>query len=393
MRIIGILTLLVCGCAEGKDSERTEDFTGAHDFCAVRTLLDANCVVCHSASLAQGGLDLETDAWTATVGKSSSVFSGAVLVAPGDPSGSLLYRKLVGTQTATEGGPMPPAGVLGDTEQQTVRAWIEAGALAACDGADDSGADDGPNYHPDTFTPPEVHGLAAKFQEEDCTECHGTDLDGGTSGVSCDTCHEGGWRTDCTYCHGGTDDLSGAPPTDIDGLSTDLSFAEHDAHVLEIDHPAEDCVECHDRPSNVLSSGHIFIDDATPGIAEVAFGGGLSDAGAYTSPGSCSNLYCHGNGQSGATGSVDAGETATCTMCHADVEDPGRLSGEHARHVGQGYDCETCHADVVSGDDTITGPDHHVNGRVDVRLPTDISRSSGTCTGSCHGESHGGRNW
>ena len=33
--------------------------------------------------------------------------------------------------------------------------------------------------------------------------------------MSCDDCHDEGWRTDCVFCHGGVDDTTGAPPEDI----------------------------------------------------------------------------------------------------------------------------------------------------------------------------------
>ncbi len=78
---------------------------------------------------------------------------------------------------------------------------------------------DAAGYHPEGFSRPEQHGIAANLQEltegKACGECHGADLAGGTA-RGCDGCHadEGheDWRTDCTFCHGDPAEGSGAPP-------------------------------------------------------------------------------------------------------------------------------------------------------------------------------------
>jgi hypothetical protein len=48
-------------------------------------------------------------------------------VIPGDPQGSLLAQKLLGTQA--EGAIMPPAGALPQSKIQIILDWIAAGAL------------------------------------------------------------------------------------------------------------------------------------------------------------------------------------------------------------------------------------------------------------------------
>ena len=48
------------------------------------------------------------------------------VVLPGDPDGSVLAQKLLGTQTF--GGMMPPNGALPPAEIQLVIDWIAAGA-------------------------------------------------------------------------------------------------------------------------------------------------------------------------------------------------------------------------------------------------------------------------
>jgi len=266
--------------------------------------------------------------------------------------------------------------------------------LTACPGTpkDDTSGTSVVRHHPDGYALPETHGVAAKYQAEACVECHGSDLAGGTSAISCDSCHAEGWRTDCVFCHGGTDNATGAPPTDIDNSTSDLSFAEHGAHVEETIHAAFACVQCHLEPADVLATGHLFLGDSTPGLAEVLFTGGLSSAGTYGGAGSCSNLYCHGNGQAGATGSVTTGARSSCTMCHGDDATSRDLSGEHHEHVPR-YECDECHGATVSGNDNVTNPANHVNGSVDLVLPEGMERDGGTCSGECHGEVHRDRTW
>jgi predicted CxxxxCH...CXXCH cytochrome family protein len=234
------------------------------------------------------------------------------------------------------------------------------------------------------------HGLAAKLQREDCTVCHGEDLGGGSSGVSCDSCHPAGWRSDCTFCHGGTENDSGAPPLDIDGSASGISFPEHSVH-LEGDHPRWSCEQCHLVPADVLSVGHIFIGDETAAVAELTMAAGLSSQGGYGGGGSCSNLYCHGDGD-GSRGSATSGQRYDCGDCHGDASSARSLSGEHDEHLDEGVRCGDCHADTVSGNSTITGPDLHVNGRVDVEID-ELNYDGNSCDGSCHGEGHSNERW
>ncbi len=268
---------------------------------------------------------------------------------------------------------------------------------AACTGLnpakpDDSAATTSSAYHPAGYSDPAVHGNEAKQQTQACTECHGADLTGVAEAVSCDSCHPVEWRTDCTFCHGGGENTTGAPPVDIDGSTDGISFPEHTAHVTETIHTAFDCVQCHTRPADVLSAGHLFVADTTAGVAEMNFLDGLSPAGTYTSAMGCDNLYCHGNGQEGATGSVQSGDASSCAMCHADANSGRALSGQHGEHVGR-YECEECHSATVTGNTTISSPANHVNGVRDLVLPDGIVYDNGTCEGACHGESHRGRRW
>jgi predicted CxxxxCH...CXXCH cytochrome family protein len=258
-----------------------------------------------------------------------------------------------------------------------------------------------PQRHHDTgYDDSTKHGPEALLAGGTCKSCHGDSLMGCAQAPGCDNCHagghSGGWRTDCVYCHGRDDNTTGAPPRfldDADAMRGATTFLVHSEHVTEGDHPAYDCVQCHKKPVDVLSAGHMFdLETETPGRAEVSFSGGLSKAGAYQ-PGTCANLYCHGNGR--APGSVKHADSGlNCNTCHADRTQPTAFGGAHAAHLttteGGQIQCAECHGQVVSGDNVITGKARHVDGRVDVRMPSGVTMdSSKTCTGSCHGFLHG----
>lgn len=398
-RLVALLLLLpACDPGAGKNDtagdggDTAGDDTGEapEGWCAVQSILVDQCASCHDASSPSGDLDLETDAYAALVNQPSRLVDGWVLVVPGDPDASFLYAKVTGVLASDEGDPMPGSAGLDAADADAIAQWIVDGATSDCANPDTGGDGD---YHPDGFDDPDAHGLSAKLSEEECVSCHGNDLTGGSAGVSCDTCHPSDWRTDCVFCHGGTETDDGAPPRDIDGSETNLTFDAHTTHVTETIKPAYACVQCHDTHTDVLSDGHLFLGDTTPGVAEVDFSGGIA-RGASRSGGTCSNVYCHGNGQTG--GSIDQDDAAPdCGDCHAvaGAGNVGRLSGEHGEHDEEGVDCEDCHGDVVSAGDHILDPTLHVDGAVDLALPNGMSRSGNSCSGSCHGEDHRSEGW
>lgn len=374
------------------DTSDTSDTANLNDFCAVQSLFQDKCVVCHSTTSHQGDLDLETDPYNAIVNVTSPNYPSQAYVTPGNADTSFLYLKMTDAQSTSEGTVMPTAGQLPASDTETVRAWILAGATSECGNPDTDTSTTA--YHPDGFDDPAVHGMEAKYQDQQCTSCHGADLTGADDAVSCDSCHPSGWRQDCTYCHGGTDDMSGAPPVDIDNLTTDLSFPEHTVHGEPTIHAAWDCVQCHVTPDDVLSAGHLFVGDTSKGLAEVDFADGLSAGGSSTAgSGTCNNIYCHGDGQRGSVGDVSSGGSSSCHMCHGDQTSSRGMSGEHDEHLGERLECGECHSDVLTGNASFTHPDRHVDGTIDVHLPSGMNWSGGRCTGACHGEDHEGEDW
>ena len=93
------------------------------------------------------------------------------------------------------------------TEESTTRGPASDTGASTSSVADTStGAIAG--YHPEGFAAAEVHGPELKLHTQDCRACHGNDLKGGSAEVSCDSCHEPEWRTDCVYCHGGSENAT-----------------------------------------------------------------------------------------------------------------------------------------------------------------------------------------
>ncbi|RLB36880.1 MAG: hypothetical protein DRH30_14180 [Deltaproteobacteria bacterium] len=258
--------------------------------------------------------------------------------------------------------------------------------------------DAGQRFHPIDYALSDQHSPDMELQRMDCRDCHAPDLTGNL-GPSCDSCHSNGWRSNCVFCHGRDDNLTGAPPRDLGALpmSGSQAFLAHTAHVTEGISRARDCFECHTKPSDVLSMEHAF--DDTPGSAEVGFAMGLSAGGAYDGVGTCSSLYCHGNGQ-GSNGSVvDGIASMQCDSCHpgmASENEWDTMSGEHRKHLRERLNCGNCHLDVTSDGSSIRGPLLHVDGAKQIRFTdTQISYdpATGRCSGDCHGKEHENKRW
>jgi hypothetical protein len=279
-----------------------------------------------------------------------------------------------------------PAGGSGSADS------TDAGGSTDASGADTVAVDSGSSgastrYHPEGYAAIDVHGPATKLHAEDCRDCHGADLTGGTSGVACDSCHTPGWRTDCVFCHGGTVDATGAPPRDIDGITDTslLSFIAHPRHVAQFQHAPYDCTQCHRKPTDVLSEGHVF--DDTDARAELDFSAGLSPQAVWDGNGGCSSLYCHGDGQVADGAYVHDQPTPSCGGCHpypgTENTAYAAMSGQHARHLGENVKCSECHDPVAI--------EAHVDGKKDVAITVagfSYDAASGSCTGSCHLKSH-----
>lgn len=161
----------------------------------------------------------------------------------------------------------------------------------------------GPSGHPNitAWTSPDsadYHGRI--FWENgwdfsDCRKCHGDDFAGGVVGFSCNNCHTSGIGS-CTTCHGDPETNLAYPPKDILNHtdSTLISIGAHEAH-MESELTNVSCRECHTVPGSYLDVGHLGADN----IAEIEFGVIATDSSALSptwtrSPATCENVYCHG---------------------------------------------------------------------------------------------------
>lgn len=126
--------LLLAGCAKDEGPVIVpKPFTDplipidtAHFSSEVMPIFEEHCWVCHPP---MGEMDLGTEvAYDNLVNVTSTGYSPALRIAPGDPMGSVLWHKV--SQSSTYGLNMPPNGTfLSNEELQTIRDWIEQGAM------------------------------------------------------------------------------------------------------------------------------------------------------------------------------------------------------------------------------------------------------------------------
>lgn len=253
-----------------------------------------------------------------------------------------------------------------------------------------------PDIHPSDWIRPESPDFHAKVVAivgtEGCSNCHGEDFRGGKVEVSCLDCHVS--QGVCVSCHGGQNDLSGAPPTGLEGETADSTIAvgAHSSHLegSEIAAPIE-CVTCHIVPALPSDPSHREGADTTllDSIAEITWSG-IADNGRATwdrDSRTCTDSYCHGRFSGGDTTNAPiwtASGQGRCGSCHDVGVRPADLLWEHQFHIETvGLGCVECHANVVDSILNIINPGLHVNGEIDLFVP-DSSRCA-----VCHGESFG----
>ncbi len=175
---------------------------------------------------------------------------------------------------------------------------------------------------------------------------------------------------ECTRCHGGTDNASGAPPRDLLGRTgtTLPSVGAHTSHVRA----GIDCSACHLKPATTATPTHPGGKVLPLPWSPLATANGTLSPVFDEATGTCSDLYCHGKFFGGnaanAPSWMHVGEGgAACGTCHAI---PPPSSTGHPQRT----DCGQCHGGFTS---TAVNAATHVNGRVDV-LPL-------ACT-TCHGD-------
>lgn len=181
-----------------------------------------------------------------------------------------------------------------------------------------------------------------------CQDCHGSDYDGGTSGVSCLDCHGSlGVTSVCNRCHG---DAQGDPNDPVS--QAPIEDGAHEAHLTGGQFSRTvDCSNCHLVPTSWASPGHI---EAPP--TEIVFSGLAVKFGANPvwseADETCSNTYCHGASQPEWTD-----DQAECGSCHG-------LPPPAPHYLSTLEQCVWCHGSVIDQDGNIINPELHVNGAV-----------------------------
>jgi predicted CxxxxCH...CXXCH cytochrome family protein len=193
----------------------------------------------------------------------------------------------------------------------------------------------------------------------------------------------------CDSCHGSDGDP--APPRDLAG-NTDrasVGVGAHRAHLaLSTERREINCSNCHVIPLEVGSPGHIDGDNT----AEVPFDALNPQATVDLATGTCSNLYCHGNGRSNnGTALWTSAEPMECDSCHQSPQvgqQANGMSGRHDKHIrDKRVDCVECHAEVVDGNRNIIGGQLHVDGQRNILMPEggDWDPATRRCTNlACH---------
>ena len=298
----------------------------------------------------------------------------------------------------------------------------------------------GPAFHPANWV--STHREFALPDGTLCMECHGDDLLGGTSGVSCSTdsfngqsCHGSGpafhpadwldssltgnaWHGDA-YDNGflvnGLDCVDCHEPPDLDdpvggkciichftlsgGRSPGGWAHASTLHSSFANSPEETvCVACHDVNISFgnQTSCHNCHDIPTHDVEYLDHDLDVPDSSDFTTL--CST--CHAI--TGTSPNADAPECVTChtvgspytqtncTSCHGQPPN----TGKHNKHDNEGASCDDCHQGAGSG----SGLNHFY----DVELDIDFSESGftyigGKCSGLCHigseSKDHDNKDW
>ena len=251
-----------------------------------------------------------------------------------------------------------------------------------------------------------IHDLT-DTRKEDCMVCH--KHSNGFSAAACTSCHG---QPPVTSAVGGPDGKASASYT------VDENFTPHATHA-DAAYYKYACKNCHYEGTpqanhNNGSFQSVFVETAGSVGATLGFKNVPSDYNTTTR--TCSNVYCHSNGNPRkpfpATGNVIAWKSATtpgwefgknkivgqaseCTTCH----EYGNtlVSNAHYAHVTSvGLKCYVCHNATVNMNGGIVDRTKHANGTKDIAFVTRPANFNGvftaafnnadaSCTNSCHG--------
>jgi len=250
------------------------------------------------------------------------------------------------------------------------------------------------SVHPEGFSKagnPDFHGKfiqANAWNMKMCQQCHGSNFNGGTSSVSCLSCHsEPGGPENCGTCHIIGEDLNGNTAT------TERGVGAHKVHLQgNSKGRTVSCAECHNVPGDIYQQGHM---DTVPN-AEVLFSSYFANivtnkpatsdydsqlqlftpnpAYSYTNL-TCSNTYCHGYFKNGNLTNTPVWNNSTsnaCGTCHGDPAKATsaeralpKTTAEGGTHVNV-LTCSNCHGGVVNSNLQFVDPSKHIDGKLNV---------------------------
>ncbi|HET9596370.1 MAG TPA: CxxxxCH/CxxCH domain-containing protein, partial [Anaeromyxobacteraceae bacterium] len=351
---------------------------------------------CHGSPLAAGGSNTAPK-WTDTAATATTCGTCHALPPPAP-------HPTVGATTNCSSCHTGYSGTPGGTT------WVVNKAVHMDGKVDAAGAHD----QSLAFTQPQNHGLMALDPvvtggrgPQYCAGCHlgygsaGTPTASGVTTSDCNACHaangHASWVNECTFCHGGQDNQTGAPARDHTAVkianggasqpTTLVTVGAHTSHVgpTRLGGAALACADCHTVPSGADATvfpGHI---DGTPGVTfatgSTARAGGAAPVWSAAAGGSCSATYCHGSTLNASTtrGPTTApvwttvnGSQETCGSCH---KAPPTTPNHH--NAAAVTTCSKCHGGTVQASGAlVAGTALHVNGAVDYQGLTCVT---------CHG--------
>jgi predicted CxxxxCH...CXXCH cytochrome family protein len=227
---------------------------------------------------------------------------------------------------------------------------------------------------------PAGHAQPAQAAPDSCSECHGSDLSGGISKVSCTPCHLNGSPfvlTNCTSCHGN-------PPTGTVAPNQGGTHAVHNA----LPNAANVCNSCHSGAGTNTANHYNGVVD----VLLLSTYKAKSGSAVHNPDGTCSKVSCHGGQQTPAwlIGTIDV--NTQCTSCHvygaapATPEYNSFYSGRHVTHVNLfHFPCTTCHDTTKLAVNHFTRLDTTtMEGPAFATILNVINYSSGSCAPYCH---------
>jgi len=212
-----------------------------------------------------------------------------------------------------------------------------------------------------------AHPAAFKADSNVCKECHGSDLHGGTSGLSCFSANFDG-----KACH------AGGPAGHPDGW---LPAGHKTAAIADIN----SCTVCHgsDYLGGIVNvscttchlGGPFAVHPTAWSNVSVSHRNYVLLQGNATA---CANQFCHGVDYKGV---INSGNS--CIECHTETFYDCKschgyppTTGKHVFHVtGQGKVCIDCHALAAST---------HDNGTLNIATSITYTFATKSCLPSCH---------